>query len=94
MAFYKINGKPYVKAGSRYTEVTAKRNPENKIIFVPTKNVLSIGDVGRDYTLISSEELALEFSENEIKEQKKKKQEIKNDETSEIIVEENEEPEE
>ena len=55
--FYEIKGKPYVKAAGKYTEVTAKINPDNKIIFVPTNNTLSIREVGRNYSIVSVDTL-------------------------------------
>jgi hypothetical protein len=60
--FYEIKGKPYVKAGGRYTEVTAKINADNKIIFVPTNHTLSMREVGRNYTFVSDDVLRDRFA--------------------------------
>ena len=56
MMFYLIKNKYFVKAGGRYTEVTPKINPVGEIIFVPTSNIMSIREVGRDYSMISVDE--------------------------------------
>ena len=60
--FYEIKGKAYVKAGGRYTEVVGKVNADNKIIFVPTNNTLSMREVGRNYTFISDDALRDKFA--------------------------------
>lgn len=74
--FYEIDNKYYVKAAGRYTEVRAKINEVGQVIFVPTKNIISIVDVGRDYTLVSSNKIRqayLKDRENKSKKQNKTK---------------------
>ena len=62
--FYEIDNKPYIKVGGRYTEIIVKLSPNNKIIFVPTNNNLSIRDVGRNYSIIDVATLRDKFIEN------------------------------
>lgn len=72
--FYEIDNKYYVKAAGRYTEVRAKINEVGQVIFVPTKNILSIIDVGRDYTLVSSNKIRQAYLKDREDKSKSKKQ--------------------